>query len=230
MINPKFTYLLLDAAVIFFPLILSFDKKVAFYKTWKSLFLSILIVGSGFIIWDILFTKSGIWQFNPEFVSGIYFFNLPIEECLFFITVPYSTVFIYECIRVYFKSYYTNSVTDLITKIIIAVNLITLVYGFNKVYTLVNSTVAILCVVYVAYFAKWKQLNLFYLAFTVCLLPFAICNGVLTSWPILIYNDSQNLSIRMGTIPFEDLFYNFSMIILWCFFYEKFRYMNKSHA
>ncbi|HRD40109.1 MAG TPA: lycopene cyclase domain-containing protein, partial [Bacteroidia bacterium] len=118
----------------------------------------------------------------------------------------------------------TNSVTDLITKIIIAVNLITLVYGFNKVYTLVNSTVAILCVVYVAYFAKWKQLNLFYLAFTVCLLPFAICNGVLTSWPILIYNDSQNLSIRMGTIPFEDLFYNFSMIILWCFFYEKFRY------
>jgi len=34
----------------------------------------------------------------------------------------------------------------------------------------------------------------------------------------------------MGTIPVEDLFYNFNMIILWCFFYEKFRYTNKANA
>lgn len=232
MFNPKYTYLLLDLAVFIFPFILSFDKKVAFYKTWKSLFLSILIVGAGFIIWDILFTSHEIWKFNPEYVSGIYFVNLPIEEVIFFIVVPYSTVFIYECIRCYFSKYYSKKVTQFIHWFFILSNVVMLLIGFDKTYTLVNSVIAILILAYLGFIVKWKQLDLFYLAFTVCLLPFALCNGILTAWPILIYNDSENLLIRLGTIPLEDLFYNFSMIILWCYFYEKFRYMNKaqSHA
>lgn len=230
MFNPKYTYLLLDLAVIFFPLVLSFDKKVAFYKTWKALFLSILVVSSGFIIWDLLFTKNNIWQFNPNYVSGIYFFNLPIEECLFFIVVPYASVFIYECIRVYFKSYYSNKATMFITGLFIAVNAVMLVVGYNKIYTVVNSIIAIILLFYFGMIEKWKHLNLFYVAFSVCLVPFAICNGILTSWPILQYNDSQNLSIRMGTIPIEDLFYNFSMIILWCYYYESFRYKTNACA
>lgn len=230
MLNPKYTYLLLDVVVFFFPFVLSFDKKVAFYKTWKSLFLSIAIVGTGFIIWDILFTSHEIWKFNPEYVSGFYFVNLPIEEVLFFIVVPYSTVFIYECIRAYFTKYYSDKVTKFIHWAFILVNVLMLILGIDKTYTLVNSSIAILILAYIGFIAKWKQLDLFYLAFTVCLLPFAICNGILTAWPILIYNDSENLLIRLGTIPLEDLFYNFSMIILWCYFYEKFRYMNKSHS
>ncbi len=230
MFNPKYTYLLLDIAVIFFPLILSFDKKVAFYKTWKALFLSIFIVGSGFIIWDLLFTKFNVWQFNPEYICGIYFYNLPIEECLFFLVVPYSSVFIYECIRVYFKNYLPSKLSDIITVALIIINLAMMLFGFDKMYTLVNSCLLIIILVYIRWINKWHHLNLFYAAFIVCLLPFAICNGILTSWPILIYNNSQNLSIRMGTIPVEDLFYNFNMIILWCFFYEKFRYTNKANA
>lgn len=230
MFNPEYTYLVLDLAVIFFPLVLSFDKKVAFFKTWKALFLSILIVGSGFIIWDLIFTKNGIWQFNPEYVCGIYFFGLPIEECLFFVAVPYSSVFIYECIRVYFEKYYSRSVTKIISILFIVANLMMLIAGYDKIYTLVNSLLSIILLVYLNYILKWKHLNLFYLAFTVCLLPFAICNGVLTSWPILIYNNSENLSVRLGTIPVEDLFYNFNMIILWCFYYEKFRYNTASNV
>lgn len=224
MFSPKYTYLLLDLAVLFFPLILSFDKRVAFYKTWKALFYSILIVGSGFIIWDILFTKIDIWQFNPEYICGIYFFNLPIEECLFFIVVPYASVFIYECIRVYFKNYYSVKTTQALSLLFITANVVMLLFGYDKVYTVINSIIALILLIYLNYIVKWKQLNLFYLAFTVCLLPFALCNGILTSWPVLIYNDSQNLSIRLGTIPIEDLFYNFNMLILWCFFYEKYRY------
>jgi lycopene cyclase domain-containing protein len=222
--NPKYTYLLLDVAVLLFPLLLSFDKKVAFYKTWKALFASILIVGIGFIVWDVLFTKYRVWEFNPEFVSGLYLINLPIEEVLFFIVVPYSTVFIYECIHVYFKNYFPDSTTRFIHWFFIVINVMFIVAGYNKAYTVVNSSIALIILFYLGSVVKWKQLNLFYAAFAVCLLPFAICNGILTSWPILIYNNSQNLSIRMGTIPIEDLFYNFNMIILWCFFYEKFRY------
>jgi lycopene cyclase domain-containing protein len=42
----------------------------------------------------------------------------------------------------------------------------------------------------------------------------AYVNGVLTSKPVLIYNDLQNMGIRIGTIPLEDFFYNF-LYMLW---------------
>jgi hypothetical protein len=37
---------------------------------------------------------------------GIYFGGLPLEECLFFLTVPYASVFIYACLKAYFTTDY----------------------------------------------------------------------------------------------------------------------------
>ena len=95
-------YLYLDLLVIAFPLLLSFDKKVAYFKTWKYLFPAILIIGAFFVLWDMQFTRMNIWSFNQKYLLGIYMYNLPIEEVLFFIVVPFSCVFIYEVLKAYF--------------------------------------------------------------------------------------------------------------------------------
>ena len=76
----KYTYLLIDVLTILFPFILSFDKKVAFYKDFKNAFLSIICIAIPFIIWDIYFTENRIWGFNEDYLSGKYLSNLPIEE------------------------------------------------------------------------------------------------------------------------------------------------------
>ncbi|MFN6039186.1 MAG: lycopene cyclase domain-containing protein, partial [Bacteroidota bacterium] len=99
----KFLYLSIDAFTLLGPLILSFDKRVAFYKKWKPLFLAISIMMIIFIPWDILKTDHGVWGFNQDYICGIYFFNLPIEECLFFVCIPYACIFIYECLNYYLK-------------------------------------------------------------------------------------------------------------------------------
>jgi lycopene cyclase domain-containing protein len=39
------------------------------------------------------------------------------------------------------------------------------------------------------------------------LIPFLIVNGLLTSIPVVIYNDNENLGIRIYTIPIEDTVY-----------------------
>jgi lycopene cyclase domain-containing protein len=59
------------------------------------------------------------------------------------------------------------------------------------------------------------------------LVPFTIVNGVLTgfgiSGEIVWYNDSQNLGIRLSTIPIEDFAYAFSMILSVLYLFEIFK-------
>jgi lycopene cyclase domain-containing protein len=98
-----YTYLLINTGIILFPFLFSFEKQIRFYKQWKRVFLSIAVTGTAFIIWDIIFTMRGVWGFNPAYHTGLYIINLPLEEILFFITVPYSAMFIYEVLGVYLK-------------------------------------------------------------------------------------------------------------------------------
>src|SRR5574343_1547998 len=96
-------YLWINIGTIVFPLLLSFDKKVAFYKKWPTLLPAIFITGVFFLIWDQWFSVMNIWGFNAIYLTGYYLGELPIEEVMFFMTVPYACVFIYECLRAYIK-------------------------------------------------------------------------------------------------------------------------------
>jgi lycopene cyclase domain-containing protein len=48
--------------------------------------------------------------------------------------------------------------------------------------------------------------------------PFFFVNGVLTGMstenPIVWYNPSEMINVRIVTIPVEDIFYNYAMLIL----------------
>ena len=67
------------------PFLLSFDRKVAFYKYWKALFLAIVPVAIVFLIWDEYFTINKIWGFTPRYLIGYYLGHLPVEEVSFFL-------------------------------------------------------------------------------------------------------------------------------------------------
>ena len=46
-------------------------------------------------------SHEGVWGFNEAHLTGIGCLGLPIEEWLFFITVPYACVFTYACFKKY---------------------------------------------------------------------------------------------------------------------------------
>jgi len=66
----------------------------------------------------------------------------------------------------------------------------------------------------------------FYESYIIALLPFFLKNGILTGSflesQVVWYNNEENLGMRLGTIPFEDVFYGMLLILGIVYFYEKF--------
>jgi lycopene cyclase domain-containing protein len=94
----SFTYLLINLGIIAGPLWLSRDRQIAYYRNFPALAVATIIVSALYIVWDLFATAQGDWSFNPRFVTGINFKNLPVEEICFFVTVPYACLFIYEVV------------------------------------------------------------------------------------------------------------------------------------
>jgi len=219
-----YTYLLINLGVIFFPLVLSFDKKVHFFSKWKFIFSAILITGVVFLIWDILFTKLNVWSFNPDYLVGINLMGLPLEEILFFLTVPYACVFIYECLNVYFPKNNLQKYSLALSNLFLGLCVAMLFFGYNHWYTLINFGFLLIVLAYVEYVnVEFRFMYKFYRAYLVSLIPFYIVNGFLTAIPVVLYNNKENLGFRVGTIPFEDHFYLMGLLLMNVFLYEVFK-------
>ncbi len=219
-----YTYLLLDLGTILFPLILSFDKKVFFYKYWKATFAGILATAILFITWDSLFTQLGIWSFNEEYIIGYSFLNLPIEEWLFFIVVPFACNFIYKCLLAYFTFEYKGKCIKLIYYFFATLLIILALIYMDKIYTFSCCLVGGVFLFLLAWRKSINELFWYFITYVIQLIPFGICNGILTSLPILLYNDNENSSFRIGTIPIEDFVYSMILVfmnMMWMDYFQK---------
>ena len=220
-------YLILNIASISIPLIYSFEKKMRFIRWWKEVFLSITITAILFLIWDIIFTKNGVWGFNPTYLSGINIINLPIEEWLFFFCIPYASIFIHYAFQYFFpQKKLSNASTKIITILLVFILISILIFNTDKAYTFYNYLLLIIILSY-SLITKNEQLSIFYITFLIILIPFLVVNGILTGSfieeQVVWYNNAENLGIRIGTIPIEDIGYAFSMLFMSIILIEKFK-------
>ena len=213
----NYLYLLLNLGSVSIPFIFSFHPKLKFYTYWKSLFLSILITMCIFIPWDVIFTNNGFWGFNEAYFLGSKILALPIEEWLFFICIPYACVFTHYALLFYFpnKKISLKNV-KIISYFLVAILLLTIIFNYNKWYTLVNLTYAIILLTIILK-TNIELLQTYFLTFLVMLIPFFIINGILTGSfienEVVWYNNDENLGIRLFTIPIEDSIYAFTLIL-----------------
>ena len=223
-------YLIINIASFIVPFAYSFEKRMHYIKWWKSVFLSIFIVGIFFIVWDIIFTKQGVWGFNPDYHLGLNLFGLPIEEILFFVCIPYASIFTHYAFNYFFENVkLSDKLTKYISIVLLTLAILVLLYAFPKKYTTVTFSLFILLMGY-SLLKKPPILSQFYITFLIILIPFFIVNGILTGSfienEVVWYNNNENLGIRLFTIPVEDAVYAFNMlypgILLIEFFKKKF--------
>ena len=211
-------YLIIMLAAIAVPLALSFEKNLRLYKRWKYLFGGIALTMVPFIIWDIVFTQKGIWGFNPAYHSKIVIAGLPLEEIMFFIVIPYACVFTYYVFKFHFPKFKLNKYLTISLGYISILTAFIFAFIFrDRVYTIIN-LLFFAIVMFRTMQINPQMLGRFFLVYPVLCIPFAIVNGILTGTgienEIVWYNNNEIIGWRMGTIPFEDFFYAFSLIVL----------------
>lgn len=212
----------LYTAILFFsiliPFVLSFDRKVSFYKKWKSLIPATFLVGAVYIFFDARFVTDGVWGFNPEYHSTVVLFGLPLEEWLFFILIPYASLFIHFVLEAYFPHFkISDKAVKIVTWALILFFAAIVALNFDKAYTRFNYTLLVLALIW-GLFDRSRLLNRYYLSFLVIIIPFFLVNSILTGTMIdgevVWYNNLETLGIRVGTIPIEDVGYAFSLMLL----------------
>jgi len=216
-------YLVINIFIVLIPVLLSFEKNVKFYSKLKNVFFSIFIVGILFLIWDVIATKRGDWSFNSEYTGNIKFLSLPLEEILFFITVPYSIIFIFESFSFYLseKTFEFNRKYFLILFLIL---FFVALMNTDKNYTsLVLFICSLLFLLSSFYDLKVYTSKVSVLTILISFIPFFIVNYILTSLPIVEYNPEAIFGVRVLTIPIEDFFYSFAMISGWLAVYIFFK-------
>lgn len=219
----QYTYLWINILTFLFPFLLSFDKKVAFYRKWPALFPSIALMAFVFILWDHWFTLEGVWGFNRLYVSGFFLLSLPIEEWLFFLTVPYACVFTYECLKAYFPHAFHSPFITRYFPVLFALSTLGLLVVF---YPNIYSAVTLILLVFLMGLKPLRNptfLRFFIPTFWIILLPMFVVNGLLTSKPVVYYHPDGFSGIRIGTIPLEDFYYNMAMLLLTFLFYNHFQ-------
>jgi lycopene cyclase domain-containing protein len=181
------------------------------WNHWKQILIAIIIPAIPFLLWDALVTGTH-WHFNSNYVSGIKIINLPIEEILFFITVPFACLFTWEMIirRVKEKQVKTQWL-----RLLLYLALPAGIYFFliGKQYT--GLTLSFLFVAnLVDQFLKTNLLfeRRFYFYLLLIFIFTLIFNGYLTWRPVVTYGVEYQLDFRIITIPVEDFFYGMSLL------------------
>ncbi len=209
----NYTYLLINLLSISVPFAYSFTAHSGFSKQFPRVFAAIFLVGVPMVAWDVWFTANGVWWFNADYHLGFHIFGLPLEEIMFFICIPFACLFIYDSVKKFPRMALPETPVRITCGILAGGLLLVAVTHLDRAYTALCFTLAAVFLIALAAGRLRHRVGHIATAFLLHLIPFFIVNGLLTGIPVVLYNDAQNLGIRMGTIPVEDMFYSLILLV-----------------
>lgn len=211
-------YLWLNMGSLIIPFLFSFHPKIRFDKEWGKVLPGILFAGIFYLAWDIIFTIQGVWGFNEAYLIGVYVMYLPLEEVLFFFCIPYACLFTHYSLSKLLPFWKLNRrLVFILNGLVLMVLLFMMLCFMDRTYTFFNALISFVVLI-VVWRIKPVLLASFYPSFAVILVPFLLVNGILTGSfipeEVVWYQNVENMGVRIGTIPLEDFFYAFGMLLL----------------
>lgn len=174
-----------------------------------------------------MFTQMGVWGFDSNYLSGYYLFHLPLEEWLFFVNMPFASLFIYENVIYFIKKPLKN---ELAHQLMTVVGIVLVVIGgicYDQLYTFYCLIGTGILLIFHGTYIQAKYAGHFLITYLLHLIPFFLINGILTGslieGQIVWYNDAENFGIRIFTVPVEDIIYSMFLLLVNTTLYEYFK-------
>jgi len=218
----KAEYLFFNAIIILFPLIAKIFHVKLLLPRFLTTVLAITISAVPFLLFDNQVTGY-FWTFNSKYILGLHLGNLPIEEILFFFTVPFSCLFLWVNWKQKFKQK-NNKIYSLIPYILLTLSLLGTLYFlyFGKYYTASVFCMVILVILIDIYLKVKLLAHGFFLVYLCVINIFTLVfNFYLTARPIVLYDARYKIELMVFTIPIEDFIFGLALITLVSILYEK---------
>ena len=217
----KFEYLLFNLIVLVGPVVLQFNHVIKQISRWRLKLLTNGIVMIPYLIWDALVTGSH-WHFNKAYTLDLRLLGLPIEEWLFFITVPFGCLLVWETLPETGLSTQLRPLRHVRHVLYATLPIGIAVFSTSKQYT----GLVLCCFGLVALADTLLRTHLLlqpktylYLAIVAGLI--LVFNGYLTARPVVLYGAAYQSGYRILTIPVEDFGYGFTLMLFNAMLYEK---------
>jgi lycopene cyclase domain-containing protein len=214
----KYEYLIFNLIIIGLSSFGVILYKGAVFPKIKPALKSILTVSSFFIVWDY-FVADNWWWFNEKYITGAKLANLPVEEVLFFITVPWSCLVIWVNLKKIIK----GTIKKDLTFALLTVGLFAGIWAGlgQKWYTMTVMLLFSATICFIRLKSVWFQKRSFILFTFIVFILTAVFNGYLTARPVVLYNAGLITNFRLGTVPVEDFIYGILLVWMVVYAYEK---------
>jgi carotenoid phi-ring synthase / carotenoid chi-ring synthase len=205
-------YLLFNLVIGLPPLLLAFWRRAYFVDRLGPALWACVIAAAPFVVWDVLVTGRH-WWFDPRYTLGVHLFGLPVEELSFFVTVPFACLFMWEQVlaghdarpRAWLRLTHALSWTMLLPASIAAV--------MGLEYTaLVLASWACAAALDHALGTMLLRTPRFWAFLGIVASLTLVFNGYLTARPVVHYDPTYQLDLRVGTIPIEDFVFGIALV------------------
>ena len=219
----KFEYLLFNFIVIVGPVVSQFNRRIKHISQWRLKLLTNGIVMIPYIIWDVLVTGSH-WHFNKAYTLDFRLLGLPIGEWLFFITVPFGCLLVWETLPDAKLLTRLRVLRYVRTVLYVTLPLGVWIFSAGKQYT----GLVLFCVGLVGLTDTVLRTELLlqpktYIYLGIVAVLTLIFNGYLTARPVVLYGETYQMGYRIFTIPVEDFGYGFTLMLFNAMLYQKLR-------
>lgn len=217
----KFEYLLFNLFIFAGPISQSFDLRVRYFRRWPAALAASALSLMPFILWDAL-ANGRHWWFNAVYTIGIRIAGLPLEEWLFFMSVPFACLFIWEIILTFRHKRTLTWMRRFGWMFLVLLPLGAWVFYTGREYTgLVLMALAVVYTADLLFKTRVLEDGRAHVLLAIVIALMLIFNTYLTARPVVVYNPIYQLDLRIITIPIEDFIYGISHILLTVVFYEK---------
>ena len=218
----KFEYLMFNLIVIVGPVVSQFNRQIKPISHWRLKLVTSGIVMIPYIIWDMLVTDLH-WWFNKAYTLDFRLFSLPIGEWLFFVTVPFGCLLVWETLP-HADSWLVQLKSLRYVRAVLCAALLIGIWVFStgKQYT----GLVLCCFGLVGLVDAFLGIDLLlrpktYLYLAIVFGLILVFNGYLTARPIVLYGEAYQSGYRILTIPVEDFGYGFTLMLFNAMLYEK---------